>query len=429
MVPEHLDTALEDMDMTRDWLVLYQRVRGQQQVAALPLRNGLPAAGAGQSTGPAGAIVKPTPQSTAGAAVQQANEAPQRHRQPQPPQQHQQQPASAPLLTRAPLPGWTLSVVAGANADFDSPTLRLMLSSPVHPEATFDWQLGSQSLVCRASSAGVHTAAAKGQQPGSGAGPMAAAAAAVAAEDDAATSGAELIWQRLWARSADGTAVPLTVAHRAHLLAREGSGSRGGNSSSGGSSQLRPVAPRPCLLVVYGAYGHCLPTEFAPDRLPLLRDGWVLALAHVRGGGELGRRWHAAGRGAAKANSVADLEACLDHLFAAGELREAGGPAEGFPCAGSALDTTSLLPPGRTHTSVWQCRANPFVLFQVTMWVPSFRLHQAWPGGDRGAQRRRPNRRRAAQPTRCRPGCCASGGPFCGRAVGHVPAGAAADCA
>ena len=46
----------------------------------------------------------------------------------------------------------------------------------------------------------------------------------------------------------------------------------------------------PLLLTAYGAYGECLDPDFAPERLSLLTSGWVLAFAHVRGGGELGRR-------------------------------------------------------------------------------------------------------------------------------------------
>ena len=49
----------------------------------------------------------------------------------------------------------------------------------------------------------------------------------------------------------------------------------------------------PALMSVYGAYGQCLETGFEPERLALLDRGWVIALAHVRGGGELGRRYAA----------------------------------------------------------------------------------------------------------------------------------------
>lgn len=52
----------------------------------------------------------------------------------------------------------------------------------------------------------------------------------------------------------------------------------------------------PCLLQVYGAYGMVLETGFNSAAQLLLDRGWTLAFAHVRGGGELGRRWHHAGR-------------------------------------------------------------------------------------------------------------------------------------
>ena len=282
VVGEQPGIANEDMDMTRDWLVLYQRRQGRQQVAALPLRHGLPAAAAA-TAGVGGARQAGGPAAAAAAAVEVAA-------QPADP--------AASLLQLAPLPAWALSVAAGANADFQAQQLRLMLSSPVHPEQAFDWDLASGQLV----------------QP-----PAPAAAAGAAGVEQQADLEQQLAWRQLWATSADGTAVPLTVACAAEALPP---GSRGSSSSSGGSSSGEaPLRPRPCLLVVYGSYGHSLPTGFLAERLPLLHRGWVLALAHVRGGGELGRRWHAAGRGPLKANSLADLEACLDHLFAAGGWR------------------------------------------------------------------------------------------------------------
>ncbi len=66
--------------------------------------------------------------------------------------------------------------------------------------------------------------------------------------------------------------MPLTVLHKKGLLL---------NGS------------HPALLTVYGAYGISLETGFEPERLVLLDRGWVIAFAHVRGGGELGRRCNA----------------------------------------------------------------------------------------------------------------------------------------
>lgn len=66
-----------------------------------------------------------------------------------------------------------------------------------------------------------------------------------------------------------GGQVPMTVVHK---------------------SGLKLDGSHPTLVTVYGAYGECLETGFEPERLSLLDRGWVVALAHVRGGGELGRR-------------------------------------------------------------------------------------------------------------------------------------------
>jgi prolyl oligopeptidase len=94
-------------------------------------------------------------------------------------------------------------------------------------------------------------------------------------------------------QSHDGTAVPLTIVYPRN-------GARNGTA--------------PLLLEAYGAYGHVVEPTFWPTLLAWLERGGVYAVAHVRGGGELGKPWHLAGRRATKANSWRDLVACADYL-------------------------------------------------------------------------------------------------------------------
>ncbi|XP_051775598.1 prolyl endopeptidase-like [Erpetoichthys calabaricus] len=99
------------------------------------------------------------------------------------------------------------------------------------------------------------------------------------------------------ARSQDGTLVPMTVFHM-------------------GSD--RQLTDRPLLVHVYGAYGMDLDMAFKPESRLLLDSGWILAYCHVRGGGELGLAWHAAGCLTKKKNGLDDLKACIVQLFKLG---------------------------------------------------------------------------------------------------------------
>ena len=93
---------------------------------------------------------------------------------------------------------------------------------------------------------------------------------------------------------------------------------------------VKMVGSAPALLIAYGAYGECLEPDFQAARLPLLARGWVLAFAHCRGGGELGRRWGncqieaalllcSGFRGAAAAAVFSTRLACA-HVHGGGEL-------------------------------------------------------------------------------------------------------------
>ncbi len=103
--------------------------------------------------------------------------------------------------------------------------------------------------------------------------------------------------ERIEAVAPDGTAIPVSLVRLA-------------DAPRDGSS--------PMLLTGYGAYGLPYPVTFASSRLNLLERGVGFAIAHVRGGGELGKRWHDAGRMLAKRNTFADFIAAAEHLARAG---------------------------------------------------------------------------------------------------------------
>ena len=99
--------------------------------------------------------------------------------------------------------------------------------------------------------------------------------------------------ERVHAIAPDGTRVPISLAYRTDTP-RDGTA--------------------PMHLAGYGAYGYPLPVMFSSNRLSLLDRGVVCALAHVRGGGELGKPWHDAGRMERKPNSFTDFIAVADFL-------------------------------------------------------------------------------------------------------------------
>jgi oligopeptidase B len=100
---------------------------------------------------------------------------------------------------------------------------------------------------------------------------------------------------RLWADAPDGTRVPISYVHRAGL-ARDGAS--------------------PCLLYGYGSYEISMEPGFSSLRLSLLDRGFVFAIAHVRGGGEMGRPWYEDGKELRKVNTFDDFIACAEHLVA-----------------------------------------------------------------------------------------------------------------
>jgi oligopeptidase B len=91
----------------------------------------------------------------------------------------------------------------------------------------------------------------------------------------------------------------------------------------------------PLYLYGYGSYGSSMPITFSSNRLSLLDRGFALAIAHIRGGSELGKAWHDDGRMLKKKNTFTDFIACAEHLVAEkwtspGRLVIEGGSAGGL---------------------------------------------------------------------------------------------------
>ena len=160
------------------------------------------------------------------------------------------------------------SVAADENPEFDSTTFRYRYESLVTPVSIFDWDMERREarLLKRTPVLG-------GYDP------------------------ARYRIERFHATATDGARIPVSLVSRTDRA--EG-------------------RPAPLLLYGYGAYGFPLPVSFSSNRVSLLDRGMLFALAHVRGGGELGKPWHDQGRLRAKRNTFTDFIAVAEHLIAEG---------------------------------------------------------------------------------------------------------------
>ncbi len=130
---------------------------------------------------------------------------------------------------------------------------------------------------------------------------------------------------REWATSPDGTRVPVSLVWRAD----------------------RGTGPGPCLLYAYGAYEASIDPTFSSARLSLLDRGFCFAIAHVRGGGEMGRSWYVDGKFERKQNTFTDVIATARHLIESGwtkpeQLVLRGGSAGGL-MAGAVMNQAPEL--------------------------------------------------------------------------------------
>lgn len=101
--------------------------------------------------------------------------------------------------------------------------------------------------------------------------------------------------ERIWATAPDGQEIPISLVYKKDLFAKTGK--------------------NPLLLYAYGAYGLSTDPYFSSSRLSLLDRGFVFAMAHVRGGQEMGRYWYEEGKMLKKKNTFSDFIACAEHVI------------------------------------------------------------------------------------------------------------------
>lgn len=178
----------------------------------------------------------------------------------------------------------------GSNAEWDAPALRFDYESPVTPPSVYDYDMaGGTKILLK-----------QREIPGG---------------FDPSRYGCE----RRSIPAEDGTPVPVSLVFRRDPPVKR---------------------PAPLLLTGYGAYRISFPVTFSSNRISLLDRGVIVAIAHVRGGGELGKRWHEGGRMGRKQNSFTDFIAVAEALVREGiteprRLAIEGGSAGGLLVAAS----------------------------------------------------------------------------------------------
>lgn len=228
----------------------------------------------------------------------------------------------------------TYAMYLGNNPELDTPRLRYLYSSLTTPTTTFEFDVAQQTRTLLK------------RQP-------------VLGDFDPRHYASEL----LWVPARDGERVPVSLVYRRDQP-------RGG----------------PLYLYAYGSYGVCVDPTFSSTRLALLDRGFVCAIAHVRGGQELGRRWYEAGRLLSKHNTFNDFLDVTDHLVAHGYAARdrvfAGGASAGGLLMGVVLNEAPEKYAG-VVTNV------PFVDVVTTMLDPTIPLttleYEEW--GNPGEQR------------------------------------------
>ena len=186
--------------------------------------------------------------------------------------------------TYIPFPEATYTAYVGANEEFQADTVRLEYTSMVTPSTVFDYHIGTDELETR-----------QVQRIPSG------------------YDASQYVTERVVATARDGVQVPVSVVRRR-------------DTPADGTA--------PLYIYAYGSYGYAVPPSFSASRLSLLDRGFIFAIAHVRGGDDLGYHWYEAGKLDRRTNTFNDFVDVARSLIAQGYGSEgrvaiSGGSAGG----------------------------------------------------------------------------------------------------
>jgi len=203
----------------------------------------------------------------------------------------------------------------GQNAEFDTKLYRFNYGSLVTPNSVFDYDIAKRERTL------------KKQQPVLG-----------------GYQADEYQVERIMATAKDGVKVPISLVYKKSLR--------------------KPGVAQPTLLYGYGSYGISLPLGFRSSRLALLDRGVVYAIAHIRGGGEMGKQWHDDGKMMKKMNTFTDFVSAAEHLIANKYTDSSKLVIQGGSAGGLLMGAVTNLRPDLFKAVVSQV---PFVDVMSTM--------------------------------------------------------------
>ncbi|HWK05182.1 MAG TPA: S9 family peptidase [Puia sp.] len=196
----------------------------------------------------------------------------------------------------------------GANPDYNSRTLRYGYTSLTTPVSTYDYGMDTKEKKLL-----------KQQEVVGGYNPS------------------DYTTERLYATGKDGVSIPISLVYR---------------------KGFKKDGTDPLLLYAYGSYGHSMDASFSSTRLSLLNRGFVFAIAHIRGGQEMGRYWYEDGKMLKKINTFQDFIDCGEYLLQQQYTGKDHLYAQGGSAGGLLMGAVANMRPDLWHGLVAQV---PFV--------------------------------------------------------------------